>query len=216
MNTTNQPFWRDEPDKPSDFSEFPYSRRIKLTVKLISISTQLTLIFLIAIPLAAFSVPLAVTWLIGCVLLFGFLSIQRRKAQKSVYDTGTIQELAHKETSASHMGSAIHVAGHPLLQRDQQVVLALAGDQLNVYSYENSTPIDSIPLKNIQGIYTVSYDDDRVPHIDAIDSVAQALQLTFLWREQPCTCLFRRMRKMKSIDWYHAIQQVRLQSGLAK
>jgi|GEM_PF-3983447 hypothetical protein len=53
-------------------------------------------------------------------------------------------------------------------------------------------------------------------HSDAIDSVAQALQLTFLWHEQSCTCLFRRMRKMKSIDWYHAIQQTRLQLDLAK
>lgn len=216
MNTTNQPFWKDGPDKSEDFSIFPYSRWIRLIVMLISIATSLTFVFFIATLLAIFSVPLAMIWLVGSILLFVFLFYRGIRAQKSVQDFRMIQELAHKKTDASHMGSAIHVAGHPMLQRDQQIVLALVGDQLNIYSYENSTPLDSIPLKNIQGVYTVAYDDDRVPRIDAIDSVAQALQLTFLYREQPCTCLFRRMQKMKSIDWYHAIQQVRLQSGLAK
>jgi len=216
MNTTNQPFWRDEPDKPSDFSMFPYARSVRLIVRLITITTELSLIFFIAIPIAAFSVPLASIWLLGCALLFGFVFFRWNKARKSVYPVEKIQELAYKKTGAAHLGSAIHVAGHPSLQRDQPVVLALVGDQLNIYSYEISEPLDSILLKDIQGVFTVSYDDDHVPHIDAIDSVAQALQLTFLWREQPCICLFRRMRKLKSIDWYHAIQKTRLQSGLAK
>ena len=108
------------------------------------------------------------------------------------------------------------MAGHPLLQRDQPIVLALVGDQLNLHSYESPVPLDTIPLQNIQAVQTVSYDDDRVPHVDVIDSAAQAIQLTFIWREQTCTCLFRRMKKMRPIDWYQALQQARLQAGLVK
>ena len=77
-------------------------------------------------------------------------------------------------------------------------------------------PLNTISLKDIQTVQTVSYDDERVPIMNVIDSAAQAIQLTFLWREQTCTCLFRRMKGMRPIDWYQAIQQARLQAGLVK
>lgn len=212
MNTTNQPFWKDSPEVPSLFPSKGTNQSFYLYF-----STVIRAIILIAGIVLTYKSPIV---LLIFILIFGFpLAIRvflLVKSKNFLQNTNEIQQLARERVGALHISSAVHVAGHPLLQRDQQIVLALVGDQLNIYSYENSTPLDSIPLKNLQGVYTVSYDDDRVPHIDAIDSVAQALQITFLWREQPCTCLFRRMQKMKAIDWYHAIQQVRLQSGLAK
>jgi len=172
----------------------------------------------VLIPAAIFSIfskPLMWIWFAISGFSFAAWFYQRQRKQKFSRDIEEIQQSARDQTGATQIGSAIHVAGHPLLQRDQPIVLALVNDQLNIYSYENQIPLDTIPLKNIQEIHTVSYDDERVPHIEAIDSVAQALQLKFLFREQPCTCLFRRMRKIKPIDWYHAIQQIRLQSNLA-
>ncbi len=212
MNTTNQPFWRDEPELqsmrlPNSFMPF------------FKIYNVILMVFFVTIPiyfLGLISTYLGLAWLILMILTYVFFLYQRRYRKNTTSNIDEIQKHAREITGASQIGSAIHVAGHPLLQREQPVVLALVASQLNIYGYESPTPLDSIPLKNLQGVYTVSYDDDRVPHINAIDSVAQALQITFLWHEQPCTCLFRRMQKMKAIDWYHAIQQVRLQSGLAK
>ena len=212
MNTTNQPFWRDEPELqnvrlPNSFMPF------------LKIYNAIFVVFFAIIPvyfLGLISIYLGSAWLVLMILMYVFFLYQRRYRKNTTSNIGEIQKHAREITGASQIGSAIHVAGHPLLQREQPIVLALVESQLNIYSYENPTPLDSILLKNLQGVYTVSYDDDRVPHIDAIDSVAQALQITFLWHDQPCSCLFRRMLKMKAIDWYHAIQQVRLQAGLAK
>jgi hypothetical protein len=177
------------------------------------------IVFFVSIPayfLALVSKYLGLAWLVLMISVYALSVYQMRHRKSAVNNIDETQKHAKEIVGALQIGSAIHVAGHPLLQREQPIVLALVNDSLTIYAYENSTPLDSISLKNIQGVYTVAYDDDRVPHIDAIDSVAQSLQITFLWREQPCTCLFRRMRKTKPIDWYHAIQQVRLQSGFAK
>jgi hypothetical protein len=213
MKIEKQPFWKDEPEVAlrrfsSNQAKYPYFAYI---------TTAVRVVILIMVAILLYKSPvIMLAWLI----LFGLPLVIRiiffRSARTYVQSTKDIQGLAREKTGASSIGSAIHVAGYPLLQRDQQVVLAIVGDQLNIYNYEDPTPLDSVSLKNIQAIYTVSYDDDRVPHIDAIDSVAQALQLTFLWQEQPCTCLFRRMRTMKPVDWFHAIQQTRLQLGLVK
>lgn len=211
MNSNNQPFWKDEPETFSlRFSQTPkpYFGYFSIVIRVIVLVVVAALLYK--------SPAMMMAWLLIFGLPLGLRFIMLRKAKNNLQSTDDIQRLASEKISASHIGSAIHVAGHPLLQREQSIVLALVDDNLNIYTYENSTPIDTISLKNIQGVYTVAYDDDRVPHIDAIDSVAQALQITFLWNEQPCTCLFRRMRKTKPIDWYHAIQQVRLQSGLVK
>ena len=108
------------------------------------------------------------------------------------------------------MGSAIHVAGHPLLARDQPVVLALSGDTLSIYSYNSPIPIDTLPVRHMTSIHTVVYDDERVPHIEVVDSAAQALQLSFSRDNSTWTFLLRRMQKVRPVDWYHAIQQARL------
>ena len=213
MTKSNQPFWKDEPEASffrylSKQTHKPFSMYLTTVVRIIVLFVGVIMFYkspiVLLIWLAIFGLPL------------GFRIYLLYKTRVNVQNTDDIQELAKEKTRATQIGSAIHVAGHPLLQRDQPVVLAIVGENVNIYSYENSIPLDSIHLKNIQSINTVVYDDDRVPHIDVIDSAAQALQLTFLWDKQPCTCLFRRMRRMKPIDWYQAIQQVRLQSNLAK
>jgi hypothetical protein len=105
----------------------------------------------------------------------------------------------------------VHVAGHPQLEREQNVLLALTFPNLSVYSYETDQALVIMPLEQIVSIQTVVYDEDRIPHVDVVDSTAQALQLILKYNEQEVACLFRRMKKVRPIDWYHAIQRARVQ-----
>ena len=107
------------------------------------------------------------------------------------------------------MGSAIHVAGHPALERDQAIVLALTEDQLQFYEYDEAKPLAGLPLIDIRAVKTIVYDDERVPHAEVVDSAAQALQIEFEWNGLVWTSLFRAMKQIRPIDWYHAIQQAR-------
>jgi len=205
MNINSQPFWKDEPDLPVK-NPMPWMTLFKIY----GVILQILIALLPAVIFWFISPILTFVWLGFLVLIYGLSYYQIRRRKVALAQVQEIQNYAIKNVGASQIGSAIHVAGHPLLQREQPVVLALVDEQLSIYSYENATSLDSIPLKSIQSIHTIAYGDDRVPHIDAIDSAAQALQITFLWREQSCTCLFRRMQKVRPIDWYHAIQQKRL------
>ncbi len=207
----DQPFWKDAPD--ASLGSLP--RPLNWIIGYFSIATQLLFLLTIA-ALLSFQPILMWVWiaLYGAFIFRGVILHFRNR--NSIQTTDEIQQLARQRLSASHIGSALHVAGHPLLQRDQPIVLALVGDQLSIHSYESPTPLDAIPLRNIQTVQTVSYDDERVPIMDVIDSAAQAIQITFLWRGQPCACLFRRMKGMRPIDWYQALQQARLQAGLVK
>lgn len=211
----SQPFWKDESE--ISFLNIVTKSGTGGRLALVHFSTAVRILILIVVAVMLYKSPLI---MLAWIALFGFPIVARilmvRFARNMTQTAGDIQELAREKVGASHIGSAIHVAGHPLLERDQPVVLALVGDQLNVYGYDNSIALDVIPLKNIQALHTVSYDDDRMPYLDAIDSTAQALQFDWLWNSQPCTCLFRRMRKVKAVDWYHAIQKTRLQFGLAR
>ena len=101
----------------------------------------------------------------------------------------------------------IHLAGHPFLSRDQPVVLALANGSLSIYDYASAIPLDTLSPADLLAVPTVVYDDDRVPHLEAIDSAAQAIQLEFTRSGKTWTCLFHHMQKLRPIDWYHAIQQ---------
>lgn len=210
MNPNNQPFWKD--DLENKITIKPFSTRIlRWYVKLIVVVLQLTVVFLPAVIFELISPFLMYVWLIFVVLIYVNRFIHQRRKSEAIQDIENTQKDAYALTGTTNMGSAVHAAGHPLLERDQPVVLALVDDQIEIFGYETSTPLDRIYLKDIQSIHTVVYDDERVPHIDVIDSAAQALQITFLWREQLCTCLLRRMQKIRPIDWYHAIQQKRLQ-----
>ena len=86
-------------------------------------------------------------WLIVVILIYVNLYFHERKKRQAVQDIEITQKRAYALIGTTCLGSAIHVAGHPLLQRDQPVVLALAEEQLNIYSYDNSAPLDSILLE---------------------------------------------------------------------
>jgi hypothetical protein len=88
--------------------------------------------------------------------------------------------------------------------------LALKDGRLSIHGYTSSTAIDTLELRDLRSIETVVYDDDRVPHTGVIDNTAQALQLTFPWHGETCVCLFRRMYKVRPVEWYQAIQTARL------
>ena len=126
-----------------------------------------------------------------------------------------MQENAQRQAGATVMGSAIHVAGHPLLNREQEVVLALTPEGLKIFSYEDGHPLDILSVDHIAELHTVTYDDERIPHIDVINSTAQALQFTYKADGKEYTCLFRRMRKVRPIDWYHELQKARFEEGLS-
>jgi hypothetical protein len=208
-NTSSKhPFWEDEPylyyAPPTVVPSLP-SGFLKLYVILIIV----LLLLAPGLALAVIYIPLALGWIIFLALMLSLSYYQIRRRKFLIARVNQIQEEARLHTQASCIGSAVHVAGHPLLARDQAVVLALKGDLLSIFSYDSPSPIDSLPVNQLLSVYTVVYDDERVPHLEAIDSTAQALQITFSRSGENCTCLFRHMRKVRPIDWYHAIQQAR-------
>jgi hypothetical protein len=140
---------------------------------------------------------------------FGLGFYARRRKKQANLVVGDIQQRARERSGASVIGSAIHVAGHPLLERGQPMVLALTSEGLKIYKYDDPDPVDILALDRLAAIHTVVYDEDRIPHIETVDSTAQALQLTFKSQDKEFTCLFRRMLKVRSIDWYHEIQKAR-------
>jgi len=146
------------------------------------------------------------------VSLFSFIAqIQRRKKITIIQQ---LQEQAKFSVGAEIIGSATHVAGHPLLERNQQVVLAIHGNLLSFYSFEKEIPIDQISVSDIETVQTIVYDDDRIPHADQIDPAAQALQIKFNTRGSSWTCLFNRMRKIKPVDWYQVINEAKYQAKI--
>ncbi len=88
-------------------------------------------------------------------------------------------------------------------------MLALTSDSLKLYSYEDENPIVTISFDQLVALHTVTYDDERTPHLDAIDNNAQALQVTLKYQQHEYTCLFRRMLKVRPVDWYHELQKAR-------
>jgi hypothetical protein len=114
----------------------------------------------------------------GIVLLAAIFSglIQSRRSKSSANQIESIQKRAKELTGANLIGSAVHVAGHPKLELKQPVVLVLREDRLAIYPYDKSTPLDEIDVHEIETVFTVVYDEDRIPHIDVIDPTAQALQ----------------------------------------
>jgi hypothetical protein len=209
MNSENEPFWIDEP-VGSGYSQLETTRSLAFLWKFAQ------WIIIVAVGLAPIMLmnlisPVLAWIFIGFYALMIVISVVRlRRTKRLSVEASQIRQRARERTGASHIGSAVHVAGHPRLGRDQNVVLALTGSALSFYNYESAAPLDVLPLERLQSLHTVVYDDERVPHIEVIDSAAQALQLTFLWGEGTCSCLFRSMREFRPIDWYHAIQGARL------
>ncbi len=213
---SSQPFWRDELEYQS--TKFKPSKMADTMVKAIGV-------FMV---LAIFGITFGLTfqvshlWALGVVIyfvvVFGTALIsgmkQRKKQQDAQQDITKIQERAAEIAGASLMGSAIHSAGNPRLEREQKIVLALTASSLDFYAYDNATPLDSIPLKHIVAIHTVVYDDDQIPHTDIVDNTAQALQISVKYGETSYDILLRNMRKVHPIDWYHAIQKARLIAGV--
>ncbi len=209
--TTEQPFWVDGPEirsriqhrQQNYWTVVGYINFAVNTFILLGVITYFVYKLGGSILASIYFIFIAIAMIAGLIL--------RRKIWVEQQDITDIQERARERTGASVMGSAVHVAGHPILQREQPVVLALVGDQLQFYAYENPIPLDNLSLKDIESLHTVVYDEDRIPHLDVIDSTAQALQITCLWHSKPCAFLFRRMRGVRPIDWFHALQQANLQ-----
>jgi len=143
-------------------------------------------------------------------VLAWYLGFRQKKQRKAYIDKAKeVQERARESLHASAIGSAVHVAGHPLLARNRPVVLAICSDRLQIHSYETDLPLDSLRFDEITKFQTVVYDDEHVPHLDVIDSAAQAIQIKFQRAGEEWVCLFHRMKKVRPIDWYHAFQEAR-------
>jgi hypothetical protein len=204
-----QPFWRDGPEiqyKP------PPSPGVLTWSILIFIAVYRILFAVMIFGLGFFILykvaPVLVwAWFFLIVFTLGLGFYLRKRRKQSSLGVAEIQQKARERSGASVIGSAIHVAGHPLLEREQPVVLALTSDGLKIFRYDDPYPIDILSLDRLAAIHTVVYDEDRIPHIDTVDGTAQALQVTFKSRDQEFTCLFRRMLKVRPIDWYHEIQK---------
>jgi hypothetical protein len=209
------PFWEDYPFpdvKPTP----PTSLYPRFLIGIIAVYRWLLLGILLVVPAVLFAY--VSPWLLGLyiLLLVYFISItiyRRKKFLSNKNRISQIQDKARQRTGCEIIGSAIHVAGHPALQREQPVVLALLDGRLVLYPYERAVPLDEMALSQIKNVQTVVYDDEHVPHVDVIDPAAQAIQITFQRDQGEFTCLFRRLRNLRSIDWYHAIQQARKQAS---
>lgn len=121
-----------------------------------------------------------------------------------------IQAQAQATTGADRLGSAIHTAGHPQLQANQPIVLALKGEVVTIYGYDSARPLASFTGRDIRAITPLAYDDDGIPRPTAAFEAVQALELKLAWKTDTCTCVFRKMLKVRAIEWYHVLSQARL------
>jgi hypothetical protein len=206
---TNEPFWIDYPR----YYGLQGSSKLDLGgwgVAIGILRVAMHLLALAAIALVALIYPWAWIVFLAYVAIIALIVVSVLTGRQLGSRIGRIQQSARETTGAEYIGSALHAAGHPLLQVDQPVVLALKGTELSIYGYSNSTPLDRIPIGKIESLATVVYDEDRIPHTAVADKTAQALQITFQWRDETCVAVFRMMRHVRPIDWYQAIQAARL------
>lgn len=209
-----QPFWKDKPDFQ------PFTGKSSKLIESYFRFLGIFVIFFLQIIFVAlfFEISPALGWgvLIYFALVYGIAIImvisRRKKMKQDRQEIDQIQQRAREKTGASIIGSAIHVAGNPNLDRDQKIVIALIPSALVVYPYDHDAPIETIPLSQITAVHTVVYDDERTPHLETVDSTAQALQLTIKYGDGEYDCLLRSMWKVRPIDWYHAIQKARIRA----
>jgi hypothetical protein len=210
---SNEPFWMDELypyslSTPNTTAKGSMSWWISRMFQILSIYIHLS-VFVIVIFLA---IKFPLLWIFVVFEAFFIavgLFLSRSKATRQAKAL-RIQQLAKDRTGADYLGSAIHTAGHPLLQVNQPVVLALKDFELSFYSYDSPIPIDTLSVNEIHAVCPVAFDDDCIPHAGVIDNTAQALQISFQRQNVEYTCSIRRMNKVRPIEWYHAIQKARL------
>ena len=211
-NSNSQPFWQDEPASFQPQLSQPLGKTLNISLMIYRVFIMIVLVSAVfAILYSMHLTVAALAWLvlIGLAWLWGFFS--RKRKRDLIQQIALIQDLAKKRIGAGEIGSAIHVAGHPLLQREQPVVLAwVESSGFCIYGYETDRLIDAIPLNSLIRTQTIVYDDERVPHMDVVDSAAQALQIAFVHGDQEFTALFRSMKKLRPVDWYHILQKARL------
>ena len=209
---TNPPFWIEAPQNYYHVSRnnTPGMRVVNIGIIVFLGAAFLQIIF------SVFSfVPFPISAICGAGFIFisliaivpTYLMNSKRKADYLIAMDS--QENAKHKIGASMMGSATHVAGHPSLERDQPIALAITDDSLDFYSFDSSTALVKLGIDDIDAVKTVVYDDERVPHIEVVDSAAQALQIEFELNGKECAMLLRAMKQIRPIDWYHAIQQAR-------
>jgi hypothetical protein len=210
---SDEPFWIDEPNPYSRPSANAAKGGFQLVSRMFTFYGFISR-FLIFILIVYLAIKFPVFWflvLFEAVILSMRIFVPRIKETQQAKVT-RIQLLAKEKTGADYLGSAIHTAGHPLLQVNQPVVLALKGSEFSIYSYESSRPIDTFSVHELVTVNPVVFDDDYLPHVGMIDNTAQALQISFQRQDNTYTCSFRRMYKVRAIEWYQAIQKARFKS----
>ena len=207
--TDQEPFWVDEQIartfRSHSITKFSRTIRIYNTIFhwLVFVGLVLIVWFYMSKLLA-----LVIAFMLLAAIVLGYIQTRRNK---SVTDHAKlIQKRAREHTGADLIGSAVHVAGYPKLEQNQPVVLALTKNALVIYPYDKPNVLDKIDTREIDAIQTVVYDEDRIPHIEVIDPCSQALQLRITRQDISWQCLFNRMRSVRPIDWYHAIQKAKV------
>jgi hypothetical protein len=208
----NEPFWVDDPN--------PYYRSSTTKEKKGSLTwwiSKTILVYSIFIFVTCFgfliilAINIPIFWIFvafeALAISEGLYLRRFRKADQA--KIVRIQQHAKELTGADFLGSAIHTAGHPLLQINQPIVFALKKFELSIYCYEDSTPIDTLSVNSITNVSLVVYDDEYIPHVGVIDNTAQALQISIKHRNSEYICSFRRMYKIRPIEWYQIIQKAR-------
>jgi hypothetical protein len=204
-------FWK---DKQSQFdNRNPNTERFLYGwLVVLNLYLGLATAVILAVIFAIIARPLLYVWLALCLLMVVNLIRVGRRDRTEAAAVAVLQANAYRLTGASLMGSANHVAGHPGLERDQRVVLALTAGCLRIYGFAAPEPLDEIQGAAIRKLELVVYDDERIPHTDAIDPAAQALQITFDRGAGTSRCLLNRMIGHRPIDWFHALEKLRASS----
>lgn len=214
----NEPFWMDEPNPYSraNSNEAPKGSISWWFSKISQIYALFVLLFIfVMITFLAIKFPFLWIFVIfEAILIAGRFFLPRMKETPQA-KSSRIQQLAKDRTGAQYLGSAIHTAGHPLLQVNQPVVLALKDSEFSIYSYDSPIPIDTLSVNELHAVDPVVFDDDNIPHLGVIDNTAQALQISFQRKNVECICSFRRMYKVRPIEWFHALQQARYEEKAA-
>jgi hypothetical protein len=210
----DEPFWIDEPNSYSRLSTNTTKRSTTGLISGMFAGYTLVARLLIFALIVYLAIKFPVFWLLvlfeGVVLSMRIFVPRLKQTQQT--KAIRIQSLAKDKTGAEYLGIAIHTAGHPLLQVNQPVVLALKGSEFSIYNYESSRPIDTLAVHELVAVDPVVFDNDYIHHVGMIDNTAQALQVSFQRQGNTYTCSFRRMYKVRAIEWYQVIQKARFNS----